>query len=106
MAGNREGHNITDVFGRNVRIIRERLSHIIKTHPEMEKMGNKISDVLKDPEYIKRSKYDDKVILYYKYFTSIKKYITVVVKINVYSFVLTSYITDKIKKGDVLWRKK
>lgn len=61
---------------------------------------------IKDPEYIKRSKYDHEVILYYKCFPSIKKYITVVVKIGIHNFVLTSYIADRIKKGDTLWRKK
>lgn len=97
---------ITDAFGRNVKITKERLNHILMTHPEMEKVGNKIRDVLNDPEYIKQSTYDDEVILYYKYFTSIKKYITVVVKIHTHSFVLTSYVTDRIKKGGTLWRKK
>jgi len=106
MEGNGNTHVIKDIFGRNVRITKERLDHIFKTHPEMKKVKNKISDILKDPEYIKQSKYDDEVILYYKYFTSIKKYITVVVKIHAHNFVLTSYITDRIKEGDTLWRRK
>lgn len=105
MEGNRKSRVITDVFGRNVRITKERLNHILMVHPEMKKLEDKISHVLKDPDYIKQSTYDEEVILYYKYFTSIKKYITVVVKRDMY-FVLTSYITNRIKEGDVLWRKK
>jgi hypothetical protein len=107
MGGSGKNHVIiVDVFGRNVIITKERLNHIFMTHPEMKRIGNKIRVVLNDPEYIKRSTYDDEVILYYKYFASIQKYITVVVKIHTHSFVLTSYTTDRIKKGGTLWRKK
>ena len=107
MKGNRKDCIIiTDAFGRKVRITKERLNHIFVTHPEMKKVENKIPDVLGDPEYLKKSKYNDEVVLYYKYLPSIKKYITVVVKIQRHSFVLTSYMTDRIKKGDTLWRKK
>ena len=97
---------MTDIFGRNVIITKERLNHILMKHPEMKKVGNKIRDVLSDPEYIRQSMYDDEVILYYKYFASIKKYITVVVKTHTHSFVLTSYINDRIKRGGTLWKKR
>jgi len=96
---------IKDKFGREVRITRERLNHIIITHPEMKEFENELSEVLRNPELVKKSVYDEEVLLYYKYFTSIKKYITVVVKIDTYSFMLTSYITDRIKEGDIIWRK-
>lgn len=84
----------------------ERLNHIFMTHPEVKKFENVIRDVLKDPCILKRSVYDKEVVLYYKYFEPIKKYITVAVKINVDSFVLTSYITDRIKEGDIIWKKR
>ena len=104
MESKRKNYVIIDVFGSSVRITKERLSHILMVHPEMKEFQDKIADVLMDPDYIKQSTYDEEVVLYYKYFTSIKKYIIVVVKRHMY-FVLTSYMSDRIKKGDVLWRK-
>ncbi len=95
-----------DRFNREIRMTRERLNHIFMTPPEVKKFENVISDVLRDPCILKRSVYDEEVVLYYKYFEPIKKYITVAVKINVDSFVLTSYITDRIKEGDIIWKKR
>lgn len=77
---------IKDKFGRDVRITRERLNHIIITHPEMKEFENELGEVLRNPDLVKRSVYDEEVLLYYKYFISIKKYITIVVKITTYSF--------------------
>jgi hypothetical protein len=58
--GSNRSKVITDIFGRNIRIAKERLNHILMIHPEMKEFKDKIGDILKNPEYIKRSKYDHK----------------------------------------------
>lgn len=79
----------------------ERKSHILTAHPELKPHFSKLSQVLKNPDVIRRSKLDSKVLLFYKFFASIKggKYIAVTVKSGARNFVLTAYITDKIKAG-------
>jgi len=38
----------------------------------MKEFENELSEVLRNPELVKKSVYDEEVLLYYKYFTSIK----------------------------------
>ena len=57
---------------------------------------------------MRRSVYDPSVLIYYRYFKDVLggKYITVVVKVNnIEGFILTSYVTDRVKRGDEVWRK-
>ena len=64
--------------------------------------------VLSDPDYVKRSKRDEHVILYYRYFAEILggKYLLVVVKKEpAGSFVLTGYVTRSAMKGDTIWER-
>lgn len=67
-----------------------------------------MQDVLSAPDYVKKSKRDKNVLLYYKFYGDIfgGKYFLVVVMKNLRSFILTCYITDMIKKGETLWEKK
>ena len=80
----------------------ERKSHIILRHPELKSHISKISQVLSSPDTIRRSKFDRQALLFYKYFDTIKKgkYINVTVKSNERNFILTAYITDKIRAGE------
>ena len=65
-------------------------------------------ETLRDPEIVRRSVYDPSVLIYYRYFKEVfgGKYIAVVVKVNnIKGFILTSYVTDRVKRGDEVWRK-
>jgi len=97
-----------DKFGNPVELRRERWAHIAREHPEVVPFKNRIGEVLKDADYIKRSVRDINVLMYYKYYNDIfsGKYLLVVVKKAIRSFILTCYITDMIKKGETLWAKK
>jgi hypothetical protein len=77
---------IVDRFNREIRFTRERWE---------------------EPELIKTSVYDPEVVLYYKHFKNILggKYMVTVIKMNTDRFVLTGYISDRIKEGEVIWRK-
>lgn len=70
--------------------------------------GNKIKQVLLRSDTIIRSKTDPDVELFYKYYevTPVtEKYLCIVVKAVNEPFIITSYFTDTIKRGGILWEK-
>ena len=94
-------------ISRTVDLTEERERHICEYHPDLEPLFDRIGEVLTDPDQIRRSIYDEEVILFYKFWEDILsgKYIVVVVKTYLRDFVLTAYLTDKIKEGELLWEK-
>lgn len=86
----------------------ERLRHIIEYHPDVEVYLSKIEEVLENPDEIRKSRHDPKVLLFYKYFANIKrgKYLVVVAKVNKRNFILTYYLTDTIKTGQKVYEQK
>ena len=71
---------IEDIFGNKIRLTEERKRHILE-HKEMENQ------------------------LPLNTFTPVtEKYLTVIVKFTIEdNFILTSFFTDKIKEGRILW---
>ena len=64
-------------------------------------LKEEMKETLRDPEIVRRSVYDPSVLIYYRYFKDVLggKYIAVVVKVNnIKGFILTSYVTDRVKK--------
>ena len=98
---------IRDKFGNKIKLIPDRLNHILTIHPEIKGLEDKIDLTLKDPDIVKQSIYDCNVHIYYKYFKKKpkEKHFAVVIKINDNNFIITTYITDRIKKGDLIWKK-
>lgn len=97
-----------DIFSEPVELTEERWQHIVTEHPEVREHQEKIPTVLADPEHVKRSKRDEQVMLYYRYFDTILdgKYLLVVVKKGAArSFVLTAYLTNSVRKGETVWEK-
>ncbi|MBI4728132.1 MAG: hypothetical protein HY775_01310 [Acidobacteria bacterium] len=95
-----------DFQGIAIRLTDERRAHILE-HPEMVPMEGAIEETLVHPERVVQSFSDPKAHLYYRfYFRTIVggKYLCVVVKtLDDDAFVLTAYLTDRIKKGAALW---
>jgi len=89
------------VIGKTVELTAERKNYILAKHPELKPHFNKIRNVLIKPDEIRRSKRNQQVLLFYKYFAKILggKYIVVVTKFDTRNFVITAHITDKIKIG-------
>jgi hypothetical protein len=100
---------VNDVHGRSVRLTDERLEHIEGDHPEMANQLSRIMETLSEPEKIVRSRTDPEVELFYRFYelTSVtSKFLCVVVKVLPYhNFIITAYYTDRVKRGDVLWKK-
>lgn len=97
---------LSDRFNRRITLTEERWNHIIETHPELKEMLKELEGTLQDPESIKKSVYNENVVLFYRYYEHIYegKYMCVVVNLDNESIV-TAYITDRIKRGEILWEK-
>ena len=63
-----------------------------------------VKDTLFQPDEIRRSKVDKNVFLYYKRKDN-KIYCAVARHEGKEGFLVTAYITDKIKEGEVVWKK-
>lgn len=78
-------------------------------HPEMAEMIGSISETLREPLKIVQSLSDPEARLYYRKYPNTKvgeKYLCILVKLKTNdAFVVTAYLTDVIKRGDVLWPK-
>ncbi|OGQ06975.1 MAG: hypothetical protein A3G32_07200 [Deltaproteobacteria bacterium RIFCSPLOWO2_12_FULL_40_28] len=69
-----------------------------------------IHEALLHPEFVVQSNSDEKAHLYYRYYSKTMvggKYLCVIVKVEKKeAFILTAYLTDKVKKGKILWEAK
>ena len=97
---------LRDFQGLAIRLTDERRAHILE-HPEMASMEAAIEETLLDPERVVQSFSDPQAHLYYRfYFRTIVggKFLCVVVKADgADAFVLTAYLTDRVKKGVPVW---
>jgi hypothetical protein len=70
---------------------------------------DKIEATILVPDTIKQSNHDKKVLLYYKLYEKTpvtRKFLVVIIKIfNHHGFVITSYLTDRIKEGKTVWQR-
>jgi hypothetical protein len=86
---------IADCFGRAVRLTDERVAHILE-HPEMNEMGAEIERLLAVPQFVRRSRSDDAVRLFYAFYPETivgGKWLCVVVKYLLSdTFVITAYL--------------
>jgi hypothetical protein len=99
---------ITDCFGREVRLTNERLTHILG-RAEMRGMREEIIHTLQTPEEVRISRTDTDVRLFYEVYSRTgvgDKWLCVVVKyLTDDAFVITAYLTDKLKAGERVWPK-
>lgn len=97
---------LLDYQGLTVRLTDERRNHIVQ-HPEMVGLDAAIERALTEPQHVVQSATDAEARMYYRHLAQTTvgpKYLCVVVKIRTGdAFVVTAYLTDKVKKGRVLW---
>jgi hypothetical protein len=86
----------------------ERRRHI-EEHPEMAGTQTAVAETLREPEVVIQSASDPFARLYYRFYHRTivgGKHLCVVVKVRQNdAFVVTAYLTDRVKKGTVLWPK-
>ena len=99
---------LRDYQGLAIRLTDERLAHIL-AHPEMADLELAIEETLLRPEQVTESFSDPAAKLYYRFYVRTLvggKYVCVVVKtVDADAFVLTAYLTDKVKRGTLIWPK-
>ena len=99
-----------DIHNRQIRLTDERLEHIEVDHPEMSGQIDRIQETLLNPDIIVRSRTDPDVELFYRHYKRTpvtEKYLCVVVKVLTDDiFIITAYFTDKVKRGEILWKRK
>jgi hypothetical protein len=97
---------LRDHQGLAIRLTDERLTHILE-HPEMAGLEHAIEETLAQPERVMQAFSDSQAHLYYRLYVGTRvgdKYLCVVVKVQVDdAFVLTAYLTDKIRRGVQIW---
>jgi len=83
------------------------MAHILE-HPEMADMVPAIEETLQSPLRVNSSASDDEAFLYYRFYDHTPvggKYLCAVVKEGASgAFLLTAYLTDKIKQGESIWK--
>jgi len=99
---------LIDFEGRSIRLNQERWQHISE-HPEMANLRSVVEETLRLPEFVVKSLSDERARLYYRYYHRTVvggKYCCVVVVEGLRdAFVVTAYLTDRIKRGEILWRR-
>ena len=89
-----------------IRLTAERWEHILE-RAEMEGLQDTIAEAPLTPMEVVQSAKDDSVWLYYRYCLRTpagSKFLCVVVKHGGHdSFVLTAYLTDRVKTGMRIW---
>lgn len=99
---------LRDLWGKAVTLTVERRAHLLE-HPEMREQEDKLAETLREPDVVVRSQSDDTASLFYRLYPGLSigdKYLCVVVKYaHAHAFIITGYFTDKVKRGEVLWRR-
>ncbi len=99
---------LRDVWGNSVSLTDERKAHLLE-HPEMRGQEDKLAEALLAPDVVIQSLSDDTVRLFHRSYERLAigdKYLCVVVKyVEDGVFVITAYFTDKVKRGEILWKK-
>lgn len=100
---------LRDHQGRPVRLTDERRDHILE-HPELSVLEHALEETLTDPQIVMESRSDPHVRLYYRRYLATPvgaKFMCVVVKTTDFdAFVITAYLTDRVKRGTQLWASK
>jgi hypothetical protein len=90
-------------LGRRIRVTESHWNFIVyEKHLEIKGMEAEVQETLINPEAVRESQEDDEVFLYYRKFG---KYFTCVVcrHLNGEGFIITCYLTSKVKEGRQIW---
>ena len=90
------------------KLIRTTKSHwdliTLVNHPIIRGKESLVKECIQDPEEIRLSQDDESVYLYYKQWG--QYYLCIVVRhLNGDGYIITSYITNRIKEGKKVWKR-
>lgn len=92
-----------DKFGNNYRLPQERWRHILTNHPELRGKKHDVGKVLSDPDIIVKAYNDPAILVYHR--KDRQKHLIAVVAHSQKGFIITAFITNKIKIGKIIWQK-
>jgi len=89
-------------LGKRIRCTSRHWQSIVRKHNTLARLEDVVTVTLQHPRYIRMSKEDDHVFLYY---APRGKYVLCVVcrHLNGDGFIITAYLTDRIKKGVMVY---
>ena len=100
---------LSDYAGTSIRLTDERLQHIRDAHQALLELPDAIAETLTNPDVVRLSSRSDDTRLYYCWYTETKyndKYVCVVVVLaEDDAWIVTAYLTDAIKQGELLWER-
>jgi len=100
---------LRDYAGYHIRLTDERWAHISE-HPEMAGMRQALEETLQSPSVVVESSSDPAARLFHRFYDGTMvgaKYLCVVVKFSAQdAFVVTAYLTDRLKRGKIVWPEK
>ena len=106
MAKGDEYFRVKTPLGVTVRTTKEYWNIIIKIkHPSIAKYENEVRKALRDPDQIRKSKQDPKVHLYYKSIGKVHVCVIADHLSKTEGYIITSYLTDRIKEGEQIYVK-
>jgi hypothetical protein len=94
---------VESVLGIRIRVTKSYWGLItLVKHPSIKGLEYQVMQAIKSPVQVRRSLRDPSVHLYYKKF---RKYFIVAVckHLNGEGYLITAYLTDKIKIGEIVW---
>lgn len=96
-----------DIFGHEIVLTDAVRAIILQKHPETGDLMDLLPNVLANPDEIRQSIRDERVVLYYHFEVDVfnGKWLVVVIKRIDRHFIATFYATDQIKSGELLWKK-
>jgi hypothetical protein len=74
-------------------------------HPVMAGKEAEVQATLTQPDQIRRSRSDPNVYIFYKFQRENRWICAVARKLNGEGFLITTYPTDAIKEGEIVWQK-
>ncbi len=93
---------IVSGLGRRIRTTKRHWDYIVSKHEAVAGLEEVVKETLKNPAYVRLSKEDKEVYLYYaphgRYFMCV-----VCRHLDGEGFIITAYLTDSIKKGVMVY---
>lgn len=91
--------------GKHITVTEECWQKIITIkHPSVAGRDAQVQETLTDLDEVRESKSDPQIKLYYRNYANL--HLCIVIKhLNGHGFIITTYFTDRIKEGAVIWTK-
>lgn len=96
---------ISTPLGFTVRTSENYWQRLIAKHPDIADLEDFVQQTLADPDEIRRSSRDKRVLLFYLARSERRWVVAVARRLNGYGFLITAYQTDAIKEGESTWRR-